>query len=62
MRRDTLEPRLRQQVSILKSKDVPVNWHQLIRDVNYWDHPKRFVQRRWASAYWRAQRSESKST
>ncbi len=62
MRRDTLEPRLRQQVSILKSKDIPINWHQLIRDVNYWDHPNRFVQRRWASAYWRAQRSEPKST
>ena len=59
MRRDTLEPRLRQQISILKSKDIPINWHQLIRDVNYWDHPERFVQRRWAGAYWGAQRSES---
>lgn len=62
MRRDTLEPRLRQQISILKSKDVPVNWHQLFNDLRNWDHPKRFVQRRWARAFWRATQTESKST
>lgn len=59
MRRETLEPRLRQQVSILKSKDLPVNWHQLITDLQYWRHPDRFVQRRWAGAFWRANQSES---
>jgi len=62
MRRETLEPRLRQQISILKSKDVPVNWHQLIADLRNWDHPDRFVQRRWAGAFWRATQSEPKST
>lgn len=59
MRRDTLEPRLRQQISILKSKDIPVNWHQLIADLRHWDHPKRSVQRRWAGAFWRAYQSKS---
>lgn len=59
MRRETLEPRLRQQISILKAKDEKVNWHQLIADLRNWDHPKRFVQRRWASAFWRAHQSES---
>jgi len=54
MRRETLEPRLRQQISILKSKDIPVNWHQLIADLRYWDHPDHFVQRRWAGVFWRA--------
>ena len=53
MRRETLEPRLRQQISILKSKDIAVNWHQLFTDLRIWDHPKRFVQRRWAGAFWR---------
>ncbi len=62
MRRETLEPHLRQQISILKSKDVPINWHQLFADLRNWDHPDRFVQRRWARAFWRAPKSESKST
>jgi CRISPR system Cascade subunit CasB len=61
MRRETLEPRLRQQISILKSKDIAVNWHQLFADLRNWDHPKRFVQRNWARSYWRAAKSESKS-
>ncbi|MCY3780006.1 MAG: type I-E CRISPR-associated protein Cse2/CasB [Chloroflexi bacterium] len=59
MRRDSLEPRLRQQISILKSKEVRVNWHQLMRDVRYWDHPKRFVQREWARSFWRSNQSKS---
>ena len=61
MRRETLEPRLRQQISILKSKDIPVNWHQLFADLRNWDHPKRFVQRNWARSYWPAAKTESKS-
>lgn len=59
MRRETLEPRLRQQISILKSKDIPVNWHQLFADLRNWDDPKRYVQRRWAGAFWRATQSKS---
>jgi CRISPR system Cascade subunit CasB len=61
MRRDTLEPRLRQQISILKSKDIPINWHQLMRDIGKWDHPKRFIQRHWARAFWGARHSDSDS-
>ncbi len=61
MRRETLEPRLRQQVSILESKDIPVNWHQLMRDLGNWDHPKRFVQRSWARSFWGYSQSESDS-
>ena len=62
MRRETLEPRLRQQISILKSKDIPVNWHQLMADLRSWDDSKRYAQRRWARSFWRANQSESKST
>ena len=43
---------LRQAVSFLKSKDVPINWHQLMRDINHWNHPDRFVQHNWANAFW----------
>jgi len=49
---DDLPFYLRQAVSYLKSKDVPVNWHQLIRDIYNWDHPDRFVQHSWANAFW----------
>lgn len=59
MRRETLEPRLRQHISILKSKDTPVNWHQLFADLRNWDHPKHFVQRAWARSFWRAAKSKS---
>jgi len=45
---------LRQAVSYLKSKDeIPVNWSQLLKDLQWWAHPDRFVQKRWANAFWR---------
>jgi CRISPR system Cascade subunit CasB len=43
---------LRQAISFLRSKEVPVNWHQLLSDVLAWGHPDRNVQKRWASAFW----------
>lgn len=60
MRRGTLEPRLRQHISILKSKDIPVNWHQLLLDMRRWDYSSRRVQRNWARAFWYRQ-SESEN-
>ena len=49
---DDLDFCLRQAVSFLKSKEVPVNWHQLLSDVLNWGHPDRYVQQQWARAYW----------
>jgi CRISPR system Cascade subunit CasB len=43
--------RLRQAVRFLKSKRVPVNWQQLLQDLLWWNHAKRFVQKEWARAY-----------
>jgi CRISPR system Cascade subunit CasB len=43
---------LRQAISFLKSKDVPVNWQQLLSDVMAWGHPNRYVQKNWARAFW----------
>lgn len=43
---------LRQAVSYLRSKEVPVNWHQLCADVRWWAHPEHRVQRRWARSFW----------
>ena len=50
---DALPTLLRQAVGLLDD-DAPVDWLQLLRDLNQWDHPDRFVQKRWASAWWTA--------
>jgi CRISPR system Cascade subunit CasB len=51
---DDLAGQLRQAISFLKAKEVPVNWSQLLLDMCAWDHPQRYVQRRWATAFWGA--------
>ncbi|MCC9077953.1 type I-E CRISPR-associated protein Cse2/CasB [Litorilinea aerophila] len=50
--REDLPVFLRQAVGFLRSKEVPVNWHTLFRDIRYWDHPSGYVQRNWARAFW----------
>ena len=54
LHREALVSPLRQHISILKAKDLPVNWHQLLYDLNYWDHSTRFVQKQWAREFWHA--------
>ena len=49
---DDLDFHLRQAVSFVKSKNVPINWQQLLSDVLAWGYPERYVQRRWARAFW----------
>ena len=43
---------LRQAVSYLKSKEIPICWQQLLADLIYWGHPDKYAQRRWAGSYW----------
>ncbi len=43
---------LRQAIGFLRSKEVPVDWHQLLTDVLAWGHPDRYVQQQWARAFW----------
>jgi CRISPR system Cascade subunit CasB len=43
---------LRQNISQLKSKAVPVNWAQLLHDIQNWDADGRFVQHEWAKGFW----------
>jgi CRISPR system Cascade subunit CasB len=52
--RDDLPNHLRQAVSLLKSKDVPINWRQLLKDILSWDHEDRFVQQQWAREFWQS--------
>ena len=53
---DDLPGYLRQAVSFLKSKDIPINWSQLFWDLQDWDEkredPRDSIQKQWASAFW----------
>ncbi len=41
-------------VRLMKSKNISINYPQLIVDLGYWDHPDQFVQDKWARAFWGA--------
>lgn len=43
---------LKQSIQLFSSKDVPINWFQLIRDVKNWSNEKANVQRNWAKGFW----------
>lgn len=47
-----LPEHLRQAISLLKSKDKPVDWLQLLNDTKRWDSEDNRVQRRWAKGFW----------
>lgn len=51
--RDDIPVHLRQVIGLLKSKDIPVDWTQLLRDVQNWQWQSRDVQREWARKFWR---------
>ncbi len=54
---DDLDEVLRQALTLLKSKSIPVNWHELLRDIQAWKHPheeqRARVQKKWSRAFWR---------
>jgi CRISPR type I-E-associated protein CasB/Cse2 len=50
--RDDLPEHLRHAISLLQSKDVPVDWARLWYDIQSWDTENRWVQRRWARQFW----------
>lgn len=50
---DDLPGYLRQAVSFLKSKEIPINWNELFWDLQNWDDEDRNVQKQWANAFWR---------
>ena len=60
--RDDLDVYLRQAVSFLRSKEVAINWHQLLFDVQGWGHPDRYVQKRWAQAFWGRASTDDQNT
>lgn len=50
--REDLDGRLRHAVSLLRSKDIPVDWTELLKDILKWDSPRRPVQWRWSRSFW----------
>jgi len=46
---------LRHAISLLKAKDIPVDYDQLLRDLRGWRRDDRRVQRTWARAYFGGQ-------
>ena len=50
---DDVAQHLRHLIGLLKSKDVAVDWSQLIWDLRGWDFDDRKVQRRWARGFWK---------
>jgi CRISPR type I-E-associated protein CasB/Cse2 len=50
---DDLPDHLRHTIGLLKSKEIPINWLQLLNDVQNWQRESRDVQRRWARQFWR---------
>lgn len=53
-RQEGLEVHLRNLVKLLHSRkpDVPIDYVQLIRDLEHWDDADPRVKRRWASGFW----------
>jgi CRISPR system Cascade subunit CasB len=49
---DDLAERLRHAVSLLRSKEIPVDWLQLLKDLRRWNREDRKAQREWARAFW----------
>jgi len=49
---DDLPRHLRHAVSLAKSKDVPVDYRRLLRDLRYWTSEDRWVQLQWAANFW----------
>ncbi len=50
--RDDLPEHLRHAVGLLRAHEVPVDWAQLLRDIQEWDRESRSTQRSWARAFW----------
>lgn len=43
---------------LMKSKNIPINYPQLLVDLCRWDHPDQYIQDKWARAFWNAPRRD----
>jgi CRISPR system Cascade subunit CasB len=58
---DDLPDYLRQTISLLKSKEVAVNWSELFYNLQSWSHPEYGdrVRKSWATAFWGYRKTSS---
>lgn len=49
---EQLPQRLRQMMALLKSEAIGVHWERLLADLCQWNHGKRYIQHRWARAFY----------
>jgi CRISPR system Cascade subunit CasB len=52
-RSERLGYHLRQAVRLAESRGIKINYRRLLFDLLDWSHPDRYVQLKWARAYWR---------
>lgn len=46
-----LAHRLRQMVKLADGKGIPIDWKCLLNDLLYWEHPEKWIQKKWARSY-----------
>jgi len=59
---EDLDYHLRQAVSLCESKDVTLDYHQLLKDLGNWTHEAHFVQLDWAKQFWKEAAKPENST
>ncbi|BBG66617.1 CRISPR-associated protein, Cse2 family [Hydrogenimonas sp.] len=57
---DELPSRLKSVVSLLKSKNIPIDYRRLLRDLLAWEHPDRYVQLNWARSFYQTESKNEK--
>jgi CRISPR system Cascade subunit CasB len=55
---DDLPDRLRHAVTLLKARDLPIDYGLLLLDLLDWNRERRPVQRRWSREFWTLRESE----
>lgn len=57
---DDLIHHLKKNVSLLKSRNIVIDWIELAFAIQNWAHPKRIVQTRWAQSFYSTPKKENK--
>jgi CRISPR system Cascade subunit CasB len=60
--KEDLPAKLRQAVSLLKAKEIALDWEKLLPNLRQWENESRCVQRLWARDFWKVREAESPST
>lgn len=44
--------RLRQTIKLVLSKEISIDWSQLLSDLCFWSHPDKYIQKKWARDFY----------